>query len=218
MIVRHADVHTEEEAKALICELGRQFYGLGWVSGTGGGIALRLGDEVFMAPSGTQKEALSPDLIFTLDLQGEIRNGPPASAGLRVSACRPLFLHAFNKRGAGAVIHSHSQDSVLATLLHGASFSATGLEMIKGIAGMGLHDLLEVPIIENTAEEADLADTLAGAMDAHPKSHAVLVRGHGLYVWGDTWMAAKRHAEVYEYLFSLTHQMKHLGIEIAART
>ena len=41
---------TADDAKALICELGRRFYDLGWVSGTGGGISLRLGERVFMRP------------------------------------------------------------------------------------------------------------------------------------------------------------------------
>jgi len=35
-------VTTPDEAKDLICELGRRFYALGWVSGTGGGISLRV--------------------------------------------------------------------------------------------------------------------------------------------------------------------------------
>ena len=35
------DIDSAEEALDLICELGRRFYDLGWVSGTGGGISLR---------------------------------------------------------------------------------------------------------------------------------------------------------------------------------
>ena len=50
------------------------------------------------------------------------------------SACTPLFLEAYNQRGAGAVIHSHSLNAVLATLLDPSSseFVVTELEMIKG--------------------------------------------------------------------------------------
>ncbi|KAJ2464921.1 Methylthioribulose-1-phosphate dehydratase, partial [Coemansia sp. RSA 2320] len=36
----------------LIPELCRQFYQLGWVTGTGGGISIRDGDSVYIAPSG----------------------------------------------------------------------------------------------------------------------------------------------------------------------
>jgi rhamnose utilization protein RhaD (predicted bifunctional aldolase and dehydrogenase) len=32
---------------------------------------------------------------------------------------------------------------------------------------------------------------MQAAMRAYPKSSAVLVRRHGVYVWGDTWLQAK---------------------------
>ena len=204
---------TPEEAKTLICTLGRSFYALGWVSGTGGGISLRLGERVFMAPSGVQKEAMTPEMIFELDRRGEVVAGPARELGLAVSQCRPLFLAAYDQRGAGAVIHSHSRNALLATLISGDVFRVTQLEMMKGIAGVGYHDVLEVPIIENTAHECDLAASLSAAIDAHPKAHAVLVRRHGVYVWGQDWTEAKRHAECYDYLFGAAVEMKRLGVE-----
>ncbi len=206
------DLATPDQAKALICELGRRFYDLGWVSGTGGGISVRLGGRVFMAPSGVQKEALTEDTIFELDDAGEVMAGPPATSGYKVSECRPLFYHAFHKRDAGAVIHSHSPAAALCTLAFDDVFRVTCLEMIKGLAGHGYADVAEVPIIDNTAHECDLADSLAEAMDAFPKAHAVLVRRHGVYVWGADWKAAKRHAECYDYLFHLAVEMKKMGI------
>jgi predicted metal-binding transcription factor (methanogenesis marker protein 9) len=50
---------------------------------------------------------------------------------------------------------------------------------------------LVVPIIENTPFEKDLADSLAQALDQYPATSAVLVRRHGLYVWGSSWQQAK---------------------------
>lgn len=52
-------------------------------------------------------------------------------------------------------------------------------------------DILVVPIIENTPEEKDLKERMARAMDEYPDSCAVLVRRHGVYVWGETWEKAK---------------------------
>lgn len=62
--------------------------------------------------------------------------------------------------------------------------------MIKGvrIAGTGKAlsylDTLVVPIIENTPFEEDLKDSMAQAMKEYPDAAAVLVRRHGIYVWG----------------------------------
>lgn len=199
------------DPRKLICELCRQFYAQGWVSGTGGGISIRDGERVYMAPSGVQKERVEPEHIFELDLAGEVVRAP--AGDFKLSACAPLFLNAFEIRGAGAVLHSHSIHAMLATLIPGDELRVTHLEMMKGIRGTGYHDELVVPIIENTAHECDLADSMAAAMRAYPASDAVLVRRHGVYVWGADWIQAKTQAECYHYLFQAAVAMRQLGVE-----
>jgi methylthioribulose-1-phosphate dehydratase len=62
--------------------------------------------------------------------------------------------------------------------------------MIKGVRiggtgrAMSYLDTLEVPIIENTPNEEDLKDSMAEAMIKHPNAAGILVRRHGVYVWG----------------------------------
>ena len=104
----------------LICELCRQFYGLGWVSGTGGGISIRDAEGIHMAPSGVQKERIAPEDVYLLDASDLERCRvlrQPANPSLKVSECQPLFYNAYRERGAGAVIHSHSIWAVLAARL-----------------------------------------------------------------------------------------------------
>lgn len=206
---------SELDPRQRIVELCRHFYGLGWVSGTGGGVSIRAAGRVYMAPSGVQKERLRPEDIFELDDDGRVLE-PSRDPGAEVSACAPLFHNAFRLRDAGAVIHSHAIEAMLATLLFEDTFRVTHLEMMKGIRGTGFHDVLRVPIIDNTAHEHDLADSMAAAMRAHPASHAVLVRRHGVYVWGADWVEAKTHAECYHYLFDAAVRMRQLGLDAAA--
>lgn len=208
------DVAEPTDPRALIVELCRQFYGLGWVSGTGGGISIRQGGRVYMAPSGVQKERLAPADIYELAESGDVVCGP-ATPGLKASECSPLFFHAFRLRDAGAVIHSHGVFAMLATVLGGDTFECTELEMIKGIVGHGYYDRLVVPIVENTAHERDLADRMAEAMRQHPNTHAVLVRRHGVYIWGRDWAQAKTHAECYHYLFEAAVRMRQVGLDAA---
>ncbi len=205
---------------ALICALCRQFYGLGWVSGTGGGISIRGPEGIFMAPSGVQKERIDPADVFLLDADDlstcrVLRR--PADPSLRVSECQPLFYNAYRLRGAGAVIHSHSVWAVLAARLFspdgGAGvFRCRDLEMQKGLRGKGCFEELRVPIIPNTAREAELTDSMADAMTRHPDVDAVLVAGHGVYVWGKTWVQAKTQAESLDYLFQIAVQGHRFGL------
>ncbi len=69
-------------------------------------------------------------------------------------------------RDAGAVIHTHSKNCVMATLLYtGTEFKITHQEMIKGIKKCDTgetyryDETLIIPIIENTPFEEDLQVT-----------------------------------------------------------
>jgi 2,3-diketo-5-methylthio-1-phosphopentane phosphatase/methylthioribulose-1-phosphate dehydratase len=207
----------------LVAHLCEGFYRLGWVSGTGGSISIKHGNRIFMAPSSVQKERMQPQDLFVLDSTGRELYSPlplPGTPRLRLSQCAPLFHQAFTLRGAGACIHTHDMNAVMVTLLGNGTeteFKVTHQEMIKGIAGHGFVDECIVPIIENTPHECDLADSLAEAMKKYPKSNAVLVRRHGVYVWGSSWEAAKTQAECYHYLFEYVLKMRTLlGLDPAA--
>ncbi|MBV1862666.1 MAG: methylthioribulose 1-phosphate dehydratase [Nannocystaceae bacterium] len=209
----------DADIPSLICELCRQFYDLGWVSGTGGGISIKGEAGIFMAPSGVQKERIAPADVFVLadDLSTCSVVTAPADAALRISECQPLFFNAFRTRAAGAVLHSHSVWAVLAARLFSPSgepsqFVTAGLEMQKGLRGKGCFDTVRIPIIANTAREAQLTESMAEAMDAHRDVDAVLVAGHGVYVWGDTWVKAKTQAECLDYLFRATVELHRLGL------
>lgn len=84
---------------------------------------------------------------------------------------------------------------------------------LQGIAGHGYYDDCTVPIIENTARECELTERLRQAIKDYPKSQAVLVRRHGVYVWGPTWIQAKTQAECYDYLFEAAVKMKAMGVD-----
>jgi methylthioribulose-1-phosphate dehydratase len=153
-----------------------------------------------------QKELMKPTDMFVMDFNSkEYLRRPQArylicSKGiiltekkvLKPSACTPLFMAAF-ERGAGCCIHTHSQWAVLVTLLverdfgSDACFEIEEIEQIKGIpkgrgkqGNLGYYDRLRIPIIENTAHEEDLRESLEAAMEKYPDSYAILVKRHGM--------------------------------------
>ena len=112
------------------------------------------------------------------------------------------------------MLHSHALEALLATLLQpgSATFRVSHLEMIKGLAGHGYCDELVIPIVENTAREHQLTASLRATMAAHPAAPAVLVRRHGVYVWGATWQQAKTQAECLHFLFQCAVEARKLGL------
>ena len=207
------DSQTKDK-ELIVCSLLRKFYDLGWCKGSGGGISIREAENyVWIAPSGVQKELVRTEDLYLMSLDGKVIEGP-SNKELKCSECTPLFLAAYNLRNAGAVLHSHSLNTVLVTMMFEHEVVVRNLEMIKGFRGFQNTSYLTIPIIENTEYESELTENLKNAIVQYPKSYAVLVRNHGIYVWGDSWEKAKVHVECYDYLFEALIEMRKLGIDI----
>ncbi|MCB1139632.1 MAG: methylthioribulose 1-phosphate dehydratase [Leptospiraceae bacterium] len=208
----------QTDPRQTISEMCQNFYRQGWVSGTGGGISIRREDRVYMAPSGVEKEKIRPEDCFVVDLQGNILERPENPA-LKLTECAPLFLSAFELRNAGAVLHSHSSNIVLMTMLARrldeelSVLEFTQLEMLKGIQGHGYYDTFELPVVDNTAHECDLTESLRRAMERFPDSPAVAVRNHGIYVWGPNEVKAKTQAECIDFVCEVYWKMRSAGIQ-----
>ena len=71
--------------------------------------------------------------MFVQKITGEIIAEPPLFKKYKKSQCTPLFMNAYLMKNAGAVIHTHSKDAVMITLLYKNEFRISNQEMIKGI-------------------------------------------------------------------------------------
>jgi methylthioribulose-1-phosphate dehydratase len=107
------------------------------------------------------------------------------------------------------VLHTHS---VLGTMLsHRLAAEGQlvfeGLEILKGFEGNTTHDLREhLPIVPNSQDMADILRSMDDRFT--PGVHGFLIAGHGLYTWGATIAAAKRHVETFEFLFDCVATMR----------
>jgi methylthioribulose-1-phosphate dehydratase len=197
---------SDRQTKELLCELLRVFYDKGWVSGTGGGICGPTDDgNLFLAPTGVHKERIQPDDFFVVDPGDGSVVVPAVDPTLRPSECNSIFCTAAQVRGARSVMHSHSLSSVLAADLAGKEdhIVVERFEMLKGIRDVANRDRHLVPVIGNTPRESELVEQVEKALadERFRASYAILVADHGAYIWGaDVW-EAKRHTEVYHFLF-----------------
>lgn len=115
-----------------------------------------------------------------------------------------IHLTIYQVTKANCVLHSHMLDSLLfADLFAGKQFATIkNLELLKGFKGVKTHELeINIPLFENTQDIRALAEDIKPAILSSQNSYGLLLRGHGLYVWGETVEEAKRHLEVFEYIF-----------------
>jgi methylthioribulose-1-phosphate dehydratase len=200
---------SEVQTRELLTELLRSFYAKGWVSGTGGGISGPADDGgLLLAPTGVHKERIRPDEFFTVDTADGHVTSAPADPTLRPSECNSIFCLAARERGARSIVHSHGLSAVLAGDLAGAAdhVAIRDLEMLKGIRGVQNSDVHLLPVIRNTPREGELVEQLETVL-ADPRfetAFAVIVADHGAYIWGEDVWEAKRHTEVYHFLFEAT--------------
>ncbi len=79
-----------------------------------------------------------------------------------------------------------------------------GYEMLKGLNGVKTHEHREVlPIIENSQDFVALSHVIENVIRENPNCHGIYLRRHGLYTWGNSIAEAKRHIEIFEFLFEV---------------
>jgi methylthioribulose-1-phosphate dehydratase len=187
-----------------LASIGRRFYDRGWVLGTSGNFSVVLSHSplrLAITASSVHKGTLLPAQILKLNDEGRVHG---RRTSYRPSAEAALHLEIIRKRGAGAVLHTHS---VWATLLSDRHAAKGGLrisnyEMLKGLSGVSTHEHEEtIPILDNDQDIPRLAARLGATLDEYPSAKAILLKRHGLYTWGATLAEAERHIEILEFLF-----------------
>lgn len=189
-----------------LAHCGQEFYRRGWVLGTSGNFsALHKRDpmRICITASGNDKGSLTAENHFLeIDEKADRLRG----AG-KPSAETQIHLAIYKlKLGASAILHTHS---VWGTILSDSYFPNGGIEidgyeMLKGLAGVTTHEHQEfLPIIANSQNYVELSETVKQTLLKNPNAHGVYLRRHGLYTWGESVSEAKRHIEIYEFLFEV---------------
>jgi len=202
---RRPAVPSFSVAARRLSEIGRRFYGRGWMLGTSGNLSAvisRTPLRLAITESSVAKGTLTPQQILEVNERGEAVR----PKGSRPSAETLLHCVIARERGAGAVLHTHSVWSTILSDVHAAVGAVTisGYEMEKGFAGVRTHEHREiVPILENDQDMTRLAARVSDVLRDRSDAHALLLRQHGLYTWGATLDEAERHVEIAEFLFEV---------------
>ena len=191
-------------AARTLVETSAGFYRRGWMLGTSGNLSAVVSREplrLAITRSGVDKGALTAEQVLEVDAAGERVRGEG-----KASDETSLHLEIVRRRGAGAVLHTHSVWSTILSDSHASAggFALEGYEMLKGLAGVKTHEHREwLPVLPNTQDYTALVRDLAATLDRHPRAHGLLLAGHGLYTWGMDATEARRHVEILEFLFEV---------------
>lgn len=196
-----------EEGVIELQAIGRQFYSQGWSVGTSSNYSVvhsRDPLSILVTASGMDKGRLKVDDFVRVNSEGkpEVEDQPKSSAETQLHVV--VANHFPNVQ---CILHTHS---VWGTVLSDQFFEQgyvefDGFEMLKGLEGIKTHQTnYRLPIFENTQDIPVLADQvekwLTGPFPDHG-FHGYLIRNHGLYTWGNSVAEARRHIEVFEFLF-----------------
>jgi len=197
-----------EACQALVDQLretGGLFYQRGWSVGTSSNYSVILDRdplELLVTASGKDKGRLTRQDFVRVDQQGQpvVSDQPKSSA--------ETLLHtviAAEQPSVGAVLHTHSVWSTILSdvFADAGGFAIEGYEMLKGLAGVPSHEYrCWVPIFENTQDIPALSAEVRNRFaDQESLRHGFLIRQHGLYTWGVDVQEARRHVEIFEFLF-----------------
>ncbi|RII14206.1 Methylthioribulose-1-phosphate dehydratase [Streptomyces sp. YIM 130001] len=187
-----------EEAGAVLAAESARFASFGWMRGTSGNLSAVLSRDplrLAVTASGHDKGELTSRDVVLVD------GGGAAVDGGKPSAEAELHARVAELTGANAVVHVHTVASVAMGRREPGGIVFRDLEMLKGV-GQPAHDAeVTLPVIANSQDMSELGDRLEAARDE--RMPAVVVAGHGLYVWGDTPRQARHHTEVVEWLLEL---------------
>lgn len=201
-----------DAARRQLVAIGSTFDAKGWVPATSGNFSARLPDgRIAITASGRHKGRLAPEDIITVDIEGRPLDGgkPSAETGLHLQLYT-LF------PAVGAVLHTHSPGGVALSRAFPDldAWIIEGHELVKALPGHTTHAVhVRLPIVDNDQDMVRLAGVLAPALAQTPAPPAYLIRGHGLYAWGQDLTEAEKVVEALEWLFAadLTERLYRVG-------
>lgn len=200
----------------MLARMSREFYRRGWMWGTSGNLSVKIQEEpryFAITASGVSKGDLTEQDIVIV----ESNPGDPLSVKSVVQTkSKPsaeASIHAAIYDGVpsvGAVFHVHTISS---TLVSDAEKEGEGLgflrvppyEMTKGW-GMSHASEAKVPLFHNWPDVEQIAADVKRYLANPPHVPVLIVRGHGVTVWGKDMEQAKNHLEIAEFLFQLMWQ------------
>lgn len=193
-----------------LCQIAQTLAQRGWLPATSGNLSVTLGERggpFAITRSGADKQRLQASDLVVAGERGRLLIS--AVPGQRPSAEANVHAGLYQRLACGAILHVHTVSNNLCSDLYfsAGAMTVTDHELLKALGHWEPQAVLNIPIVENWHDLEQLAEAVVLA--AQPDVPGVLVRNHGIYVWGEDADTALKHLEAFEFLFSY-HVMRRL--------
>lgn len=171
-----------------------------WFMGTSGNLSIKCQDDplqFLVTASGKDKRKRTAEDFLLVDGDGR----PVERTALKPSAETLLHCVVYGKTEAGCSLHVHTVSNNVISELYAEEGEAVfqGQELIKAFDRWEEDAKLSIPIIKNHAHIPSLAEDFSRHVSKD--KGAVLIRNHGITVWGKSGFEAKKILEACEFLF-----------------
>lgn len=212
----HPSHSSPAEALDRLTDVIHFLHAQGWTPATSSNFSRRSapganGFQVSM--SGLDKGTFTAQDFIAVDFDGKVTD--PAQAHLRPSA--ETLLHSVVYRlypQANVVLHCHSVNGTVLSKLYEpqGGLWLKNFEILKGFEGIATHDTrVWLPVFGNAQDMRQLSAQVEAELVKHTPLYGFMLAGHGLYTWGETTAQAKRHVEVFEFLFESILKLRSYG-------
>jgi methylthioribulose-1-phosphate dehydratase len=210
------------DPRSALIAAATHFYHQGWMLGTAGNLSARTPEgHLWITASGRPKGNLTPEDFVCLTVEGEILDrGPNQYKPSAETAIHQAIYRLYPE--AQACYHVHSVEANLVSNFTGSDdILLPPLEMIKGLGIWDEQPSCRLPLFANQADvprigraiEQRFATVDGSSPQANrPPIPALLIRNHGVTVWGNSPIEAFHHIELIEYIFRYMVQARSLGL------
>lgn len=188
---------SDEEAKALIIDIGKRIYDRGFVAANDGNISCRVSkNEIWVTATNVSKGFMTEKNLVKINLDGEILEGDE-----KPSSETKMHLRVYREsEDLNGVVHTHP--------MHATAFACAGLPLDSRFLPEGIVQLGKVPCIPFAMPGTeDVPNSIAPYITQY---NAVLLGNHGALTWGDSLIQAWMRMETVEYLAHITILNKYI--------
>ncbi|MDH4467537.1 MAG: methylthioribulose 1-phosphate dehydratase [Bacteriovoracaceae bacterium] len=194
--------------KDLLVNLIRKLNDQGHNPATSGNYSLREDLEsniILVSQSGIDKSEFTKSNLLEVDLNsGKLIQKIDLEKNLKSSDETAVHLAIYQNTQAKCVLHSHLLEIVLLAELfpHSNQIEISGYELLKAFKGVKSHEeVVAIPCLENSQDMSLVSQSVRKLFrQLSPTTFGLILRKHGIYVWGSSVSEAKRHLEAFEYL------------------